>query len=170
MTEYKITHKENRFSEIVSEQALKELADEILMFNGDLDYEHENIADCIDTVESEYTVVKHIQLNGIWSYSGFDEPTFIADTIAEALDNVVVTHNYIAASTDVTDEFTHAVLEENEYVKADLKAKITNEMKEEFEGLFYEYGMWINPTYEELSSQNESVYGLNPDEYLSEVF
>lgn len=145
------------------------MAEDILISHGQYDYIHENIDDVIDTVSSEYKVHPYKKLNGFYSYNGFTEPERLADTVAGLIGSVTVNHEYAGASADVTDSFTEALTEEAEALNINMTEPLTAEDAEDIAGFLYDFGVWINPTYEELADFNRSKM-LDESEYIADIF
>lgn len=106
---------------------------------------------------------------GFYSYSGFSEPELIATDLDEFKDSVQIREGYLTDSVDATKEFLVSFEDElgwSESIYGDLD--MDNEgFVEDLKGFLYEYGVFVNPTLEELQEFNLSR-GLDSNEYLSD--
>lgn len=167
MNLYDITNLKNGRNEIVNEDILAEISYDILHSYGE--YEELNgLNEIVEVVESEYKVYKHKQKDGFYSYSGFNEPVYLANSLTELIDSIVVTHSYLIAEVDETNEFKSHINDLLEWLKIE-SDEVTDEHKEYFEGLLFDYGIWWNPTYKELAEYNKHV-GLEEDTYIENFF
>lgn len=89
-----------------------------------------------------------------YSYSGFGEPQLLAVGLDELTKNLVVMSNYLG---DVTEDTLEEIKDCIDYFD-------TVEAMQEH-GDNYAGGVWINPTYKNLSDYNLTV-GLDEDSYL----
>ena len=107
------------------------------------------------------------RLNGIVSYSGFNEPELLADSLTELIANIEIESNY---QGDVTDVFTESLIDELEYngVTVDIPIKdLTADQLDNLNAELSGYGIYIRPTISELQDFNESVM-LDRNTYLTE--
>lgn len=112
-------------------------------------------------------------LKGFWAYSGFGEPVFIAETLEEAMDNLVIREGYLTDSVDVTDKFLNYLEDEIHWIKKIYKVDfvdLSNEgVLESIKGFFFEYGVFVNPTREEFQEFNRSK-NLDENMYIEDLF
>lgn len=110
-------------------------------------------------------------VKGFYAYSGFDEPKLLATNLDEFLIDVVFESNFLG---DETEQVRHHIEELfSWYEHNDLEVFANDEMSKDLEkdmkDLLYGFGVFVNPTYEELQSFN-LTHGLDKEEYLHNVF
>lgn len=121
--------------------------------------------------EKDRLAEKDDMLIGFYSYSGFGEPELIAKDLEGFKENVLFREGYLTDSVDVTDQVKEALEEELDWIESNYgEIDVDNpEVVEDLKDFLYEYGVFLNPTKEELQEFNISR-GLDKDEYIRDLF
>lgn len=134
--------------------ALSREEDDFLPFYKKEDMDRNDLRDTLNNVNFQPVIEKEGEIKvdekHIYIYSGFGEPEKV-----ESFEEIAVESNHLG---DVTEEF-------QEEVDWHMDVDTLEELQEN--QFFAEYGVWINPTKEQLEEYNESI-GLDKDEYLQD--
>ena len=102
------------------------------------------------------------QLKGIYFYNGFNEPEKLADNLSDFMKDLkskdtVLTTNYLGdISKDLLAELTDT-LQDNRAIDDDIS------------NVLYSYSLFYNPTIKDFQTININRYGLDKNEYLTEL-
>lgn len=102
------------------------------------------------------------QLKGIYFYNGFNEPDKLADNLSDFMKDLkskdtVLTTNYLGdISKDLLAELTDT-LQDNRAIDDDIS------------NVLYSYSLFYNPTIKDFQTININRYGLDKNEYLTEL-
>lgn len=111
-------------------------------------------------------------LKGFYSYSGFSEPEFLGENLDDFMENVSFREGYLTDSIDVTNETLSMFNEELDWIKEYYGEEIDLDSADHVEHLnsfLYEYGVWVNPTKEDLQEFNKSKL-LDDNQYIEGLF
>src|SRR5699024_1970695 len=103
-----------------------------------------------------------MRLEGFYGYSGFEEPELLASNLNEFLDEVVVNSNYYG---NVTEKLKFHVNDLSDWHQEEIDEFFEVVLKY----LLFQYGIFMNPTYEYFSEFNVT-HGLEEDEYIYNLF
>lgn len=107
------------------------------------------------------------RLNGIVSYSGFNEPELLAESLRDLASEVVIESNY---NGNVTNVFLEVLTDELHFIGLSIDTPLNELSAEQCDIINAElsaYGIYVRPTLSELQDFNESVM-LDRNTYLTE--